>query len=353
MTELAINVDAVVDFLLGLLNTPSPTGYHDEAVAYVRDVFAGLGLPDLAIDILPKGALRLTWPGQAADAPRGLTAHLDTLGLMVRAIKSSGRLKATNLGGVMWGGIEFEGVTIRTFDDRRYRGTVVPVNPSVHVNRDIHKAERNAETMEIRLDERVDNAADVRALGIGVGDFVFLDPRVEVVASGFIRARFLDDKAGVAAIFGAVLALQAAGQRPAQDTTILIANYEEVGHGGATGFPPDLAELVAVDMAAMGDDQASDEFSVTVCVKDSGGPYHFAMNNKLRHLADAFAIPCQVDIYPYYGSDGTAYWRAGGDARVGLVGPGVDASHSYERTHRDALEHSAHLLARYLLDTES
>ncbi|MBN2472759.1 MAG: M20/M25/M40 family metallo-hydrolase, partial [Anaerolineae bacterium] len=265
----------------------------------------------------------------------------------------SGRLKATNLGGVMWGGIEFEGVTVRTHDDCRYRGSVVPLNPAVHVNREIHRADRTDDTMEVRLDVKVHSADDVRALGIEVGDFIFLDPRVEVIDTGFIRARFLDDKAGVACIYGALQAMKQAGARPAQDTYIQISNYEEVGHGGSAGWPENLAELVAVDMAALGNGQNSDEFHTTICVKDSGGPYHFLMNNKLRRIAEAFNIPYKLDIYPYYSSDGSAYWRAGGGARVGLIGPGVDASHSYERTHTSALEHSAALIARYLLDDEA
>jgi len=353
LPELSVPVDAVVEFLVGLLNTPSPTGYYVEAIDYVREAFAALALPDLTLTTTRKGALLATWPGEQSDAPRALTAHVDTLGLMVKEIKSSGRLKVTNLGGIMWSGIEFEGVTVRTHDNRRYRGTVVPVNASVHVNRELRKTERNADTMEIRLDARVKNADDVRALGIEVGDFVFLDPRVEVTDTGFIRSRFLDDKAGVAAIYGALLTLKATGKRPAQDTTILIANYEEVGHGGSAGLPDRLAELLAVDMGAIGEGQASDEFSASICVKDSGGPYHFLMNNRLRRLAETFGIPHRMDIYPYYSSDGTAYWRAGGAARVGLIGPGVDASHSYERTHREALEHTAHLIARYLLDGET
>lgn len=348
--ELVMNVDAMVDFLVDLLNTPSPTGYHPEAMAMAEQAFSALDLPGLSHWRTRKGALMLKVPGAASAAPRGLTAHADTLGLMVKEIKSNGRLKATNLGGIMWSGIEFEGVTVRTHDDHRYRGSVIPVNPGVHVNRDLRKMERNDTTLEIRLDMRVDSADDVRALGIEVGDFIFLDPRVEIIDTGFIRSRFLDDKAGVACIYGALMALQAAGAVPAQDTYILIANYEEVGHGGAAGWPEDLAELVAVDMAAMGNGQTSDEFHTTICVKDSGGPYHFDVNNKLRHLAETFNIPYKIDIYPYYSSDASAYWRAGGDAPIGLVGPGVDASHSYERTHRDALEHSARLIARYLLD---
>lgn len=350
MTDIPIPLDGVVDFLVELLNTPSPTGYHAEAAAVVRRAFEALAAPGLETEITAKGALTLTWRGDASDAPRGLTAHLDTLGLMVKEIKPSGRLKVTPLGGIMWGGIEMEGVTVQTQDGRRWRGTVVPVNPSLHVNRSIATAERSADTMEIRLDARTASAAETRALGIEVGDFIFIDPRVETGEAGFIRGRFLDDKAGVACIYGAVRALSAAGLRPAQDTAILIANYEEVGHGGAAGWPFPLRELVAVDMGAIGDGQNSDEFSASICIKDGGGPYHFDLTQKLRRLAEAHSIVCRPDIYLYYSSDGTAYWRAGGAAQVALVGPGVDCSHAYERTHREALQHTTHLLARYLAD---
>jgi len=352
-TGLNLNTQAMTDFLVDLLNIPSPTGYHIEAIPFVQRAFAALNFPGLQIWQTPKGGLLLTLEGTASDAPRGMTAHVDTLGLMVRAIKASGRLKTTLLGGYMWNAVEFEGVTIRTHDDRRYRGTVVPENPSTHVNSKIATATRDADLMEVRIDARTKSADETRALGIGVGDFVFLDPRVEVTDTGFIRSRHLDDKAGVAAIYGALLAMRDSGNVvPAQQTSLLISNYEEVGHGGSSGFPSDLAELVSIDMGAIGVDQASDEYSVSICVKDSSGPYHFEMNNKLRRLANTFDIPYKVDIYAYYGSDGSAYWRAGGQARVGLIGPGVDASHAYERTHQDAVLNTAHLIARYLLDTE-
>jgi putative aminopeptidase FrvX len=349
MTTLIIPTDDMVEFLVGLLNTPSPTGYHREGIAYTRAAFEALNFPGLTVTTLPKGTLLLTVKGSASDAPVGVTAHLDTLGLMVKEIKPSGRLKATNIGGIVWGGIEYEGVTVRTHDDQRYRGSVVPVNASAHVNPGIRTQERNADTMEIRLDVKTDSAAETRALGIEVGDFIFVDSRVEVTDTGFIRGRHLDNKAGVAVIYGALLALQEAEQTPTQDTTILIANYEEVGHGGSVGFPPAMVELLTVDMGAVGERQNSDEFSVSLCIKDSGGPYHFDINTKLRAMAAQYHIPLKPDIYPSYSSDGTAYWLAGGAARVGLIGPGVDASHSYERTHRDSLTHTAHLIARYLL----
>lgn len=348
MSSLQMPVTAMTEFLVGLLNTPSPTGYTNAAIEYVEDAFAALDISELSIQHTHKGGLIMTLPGQDSAMPRGVTAHVDTLGLMVKEIKGNGRLKTTMLGGYMWNAVEFEGVTIRTFDGQLYRGTVLPHNPSVHVNRDIRDAKRTGDLMEVRLDAKVKSADDVKALGINVGDFIFLDPRVEVTDSGFIRSRHLDDKASVACIYGALIALRDAGESLARDTMIYIANYEEVGHGGAGAFPADITELLAVDMGAMGDGQTTDEYSVSICVKDSSGPYHFELTNTLRHLAINNDIPHQVDIYPYYGSDGTAYWHAGGQARVALIGPGVDASHAYERTHQESLEHTAHLIARYL-----
>jgi putative aminopeptidase FrvX len=350
MQNLNFNMDALVEFMRGLLETPSPTGYHHEAIAYTRQAFEDLGIDDMTISETNKGALLMTWRGESDENPVGLTAHLDTLGFMVKEIKGDGGLKLTNLGGINWSGAEFENCTVRTHDDRRYRGTVILTNPSTHVNRKASTQDRNADTMEVRLDARVNNREDVRNLGIEVGDFVFLDVRYEETDTGFIRSRFLDDKASVACIYGALMALRDANLRPAYDTAILIANYEEVGHGGASGFPKSIRELVAIDMGAIGQGQNGDEFSCSICVKDGGGPYHFDMNNKLRRLAEDNEIPHKVDIYVYYSSDGTSFWRAGGDAKVGLIGPGVASSHGYERTHRDALDASTRLITVYLLD---
>ncbi len=345
-----IPIDETLDFLVALLHIHSPTGYHHEAIAYVRRQLEALQLPHMSLSLTGKGALVAQLQGTDSALKRGLTAHIDTLGLLVKQINGNGSLKVSPLGGIHWPGIEFENVTIRTHDDRRYRGTVILSNPSTHVNRKAPTEERNADTMEVRIDAKVSTAADVRKLGIEVGDFVFLDPRVELVDTGFIRSRFLDDKLCVAAIYGALLALREQGARPKHDAAILISNYEEVGHGGAAGWPYALDELLAIDMAAVGEGQNSDEFSVTICVKDGGGPYHYEMNQRLRALCAAHNIPHKTDIYVYYSSDGTAYWRAGGDAKVGLIGPGVASSHGYERAHREGLAHTIHLIARYLLD---
>lgn len=333
--------------LTALLNTPSPTGYAERAIALTEEYLRAF--PALELRRTRKGALVARWPGAANDAPRGLTAHVDTLGAMVKEVKASGRLKLTKIGGFAWNTVEGEGLTIFTRAGQEVRGSLLLNTASSHVHGSkVNDAKRDDDNMEVRLDAAVHSAEDTRKLGIEVGDFVAFDPRVEHT-NGFVRSRHLDDKACVANILAAVKALTDAGLQPAQDTYILISNYEEVGHGAAAGFPAELAELVTVDMAALGEGQTSTEFHATLCVKDSGGPYHHGLSNRLRDLADQHKIAYKVDIYPYYGSDGEALWRAGGDAAVALIGPGVDASHSYERTHVDALTATTEWIVAYLL----
>jgi putative aminopeptidase FrvX len=348
MTQnLDFDVAYMTEALVSLLNTPSPTGMAAEAVARTQSLLQPFGLQ---MRLTNKGALVADWPGQSINAPRAVTAHVDTLGAMVKEIKSNGRLKLTKIGGFAWNTVEGEGCTIFTQHDKRIRGSFLLCKASSHIHGgEVNETRRDDDTMEVRLDERTRSAEQTRALGIEIGDVVAFDPRVEVSGSGFIRSRHLDDKAAVACILGALKAIQAAGRLPAQRTTIHISNYEEVGHGAASGFPPDLVELLSVDMAAVGIGQNSDEFSACICFKDSGGPYHPDMNRKLVRLAQSANIPYKTDIYPFYGSDGEAYWRAGGDVKVGLVGPGVDASHNYERTHQESLVNTARLIAEYLL----
>ncbi len=348
MTQPKIDEKRLVNFLVQLLNTPSPTGCADLAVDLCDEAFSKLN--GVTCKRNRKGALLVTVPGQSKDAPRGLTGHVDTLGAMVKEIKPSGRLVMTQVGGYAWNSIEGEGCTVFTQSGKKVRGSILLNQASGHVHgAAVSENKRSADTMEVRLDAMVNSAEDTRALGIEVGDFIAFDPRVEVV-NGFVRSRHLDDKAGVASILEALLALDEAGLKPAQTTYVLISNYEEVGHGAAAGFPADLAELVAVDMAAVGSGQNSDEFHSTLCVKDSGGPYHYGLSQRLRALADAEQIAYKVDIYPYYGSDGEALLRAGGDVAVALIGPGVDASHSYERTHSEALVATTQWVMAYLLN---
>ena len=345
-SPLPIDNDYLMEILIGLLNTPSPTGFAEAAITYTEKAMTYLGLtPRRTV----KGGLLAEWAGTSNETPRALTAHADTLGAMVKEIKTNGRLTLTKIGGFAWNTVEGEGCSVFTSSGKIVRGSLLPIKASTHVHaKKVSELERSDENMEVRLDQRTTCVEETRALEIEVGDFVAFDPRVEVSQDGFIRSRHLDDKSGVACMLAAVKAMHDAGQEPAQRTTLHVSNYEEVGHGAASGFPPDLVELVVVDMAAVGEGQASDEFHTTICAKDSGGPYHIDLTRHLRRLAQEAGIPYKMDIYPYYGSDGEAYWRAGGDVQVALIGPGVDASHNYERTHIESLIATVQLITEYL-----
>ncbi len=344
----AIDSAYLLDYLARLLNTPSPTGMTAQAVALTEQTLAAF--PEVQLRRTPKGALLAGLTGGRSDCLRALSAHIDTLGAMVKDIRPNGRLKLTQLGGYAWNTVEGEGCTVFTAGGETRRGSILLCKSSSHVyGAQVGETKRSEDSLEVRLDERTGSTAETLALGIQVGDFVAFDPRVEIV-NGFVRSRHLDDKAGVACLVAALKALHDAGLRPAQSACLLFSNYEEVGHGGAgLGFPQAIDELLVVDMAAIGEGQNSDEFHATLCVKDSSGPYHYDLTRRLRRLADQHEIAYRLDVYPYYGSDGSAYWRAGGQAPVALIGPGVDASHNYERTHLDALLATTQWILAYLL----
>lgn len=342
----SMDVQYIAKKVVELCQIPSPTGFSFQAIAYVEQELNRLGV---ATRRTPKGALLATLPGKDTQHHRALASHVDTLGAMVKEIKPNGRLKLTRIGGYSCQTIEGEYVRVHTRDGRVITGTVLVTKASTHVHGQEHyNQERNEENMEVRLDERVQNREQVEALGIRVGDFISLDPRTTLTPSGFIKSRHLDDKACAGVLLGLAKAIQEQQIPLAATTHLFFSNYEEVGHGAAGAFPPETTELVALDMAAVGKGQSSDEYSVTICVKDSSGPYDYELSHRLQDIAEEKGIPHQVDIYPYYGSDASAALRAGGQFRTALVGPGIDASHSFERCHLDALKHTAELMLAYL-----
>jgi putative aminopeptidase FrvX len=341
-----IDKNNLLEVLEILLKTPSPTGFCEQAIAYIENTFSTLGLSSTRT---VKGGMITEWVGAADDTPRAVTAHVDTLGAMVKEIKPNGRLKLSKIGSFSWNTVEGEGCSVFTTSGEVVRGSLLLTKASTHIHGiDVSELKRDSDHLELRLDERTSSEQETLALGIGVGDFIAFDPRVEISSSGFIRSRHLDDKAGVACILAAAKTMLEAGMKPSQRTTLHISNYEEVGHGAASGFSSDIVELVAVDIAPVGEGQASDEFHTTICVKDSGGPYHVELTRHLQEIASKADIPTTMDIYPHYGSDAEAYWRAGGDVRIALIGPGVDATHNYERTHLEALIATTRLIMAYL-----
>ncbi|HXH61880.1 MAG TPA: M42 family metallopeptidase [Fimbriimonadaceae bacterium] len=347
MPRFEIDLDYLLTVLEDLLNTPSPTGDTEWAIALVSQELESLGVHATKTT---KGALVAKVPGTKSERPRGVTAHVDTLGAMVSEIKSSGRLKMTALNGVNWPTVESEGVTVSTRSGQKVRGSIVLTNGAAHVNPDARTAKRDADSLEVRLDERTTSAEETRLLGIDVGDYVYFDVKFEKSGSGFVRSRFLDDKACVACALAALKALKDAKAKPSRDTYFLVSNFEEVGHGGMDGLPSDLSEMTVLDMACVGKGQNGDEFHCSICLKDAGGPYSKELSDRLRRAAEGAGIDLKPDVYRSYSSDGTAYWHSGGAAQVALIGPGVDTSHGYERTHSDALRDTALLLAEYLIE---
>jgi putative aminopeptidase FrvX len=343
----AIDQDYLVDFLVKLLNISSPTGFAEPAIAFVEQELSQF--PQLHLMRTRKGALVAKWEVEGELPPIALTAHVDTLGAVVKEIKSNGRLRLSRIGGVEWPTVETEGVWIFASNGEKIRGSVLCDTASGHIyGQEMKQTPRDDDHMEVRLDARTLSEEQTRALGIMIGDCAAFDPRVEVT-NGFIRSRHLDDKACVANIVSAIKSLAEAGQSPTRTVYFHISNYEEVGHGASAGIPAEVAELLTVDMAVVGKGQESDEFHATLCIKDAGGVYHEGFNKKMRALAEQHGIPYKTDVYRFYASDGEAFWRAGGDVAVALIGPGIDASHNYERTHIDGLVATTNWILAYLL----
>lgn len=341
-----ISMDYVLEKLELLLKTPSPTGNTLKAIDFMDEEFKKLGLKTR---LTTKGALIATIVGECTDKEVTLSGHVDTLGGMVKEIKNNGKLKISQLGGYVWNTIEGEHVTVETMTGNIFTGTIMTTKASSHVHGEETKSiERNKDTMEIRLDEKVSSKEDTEKLGISVGDFVSFDPRTIFTPNGYIKSRHLDDKAGVVALLGIAKYIVDNNIKPKFTTNFFISNYEEVGHGASAAIPEKTFEFIAVDMAAPGEGQTSDEFSVTICAKDSSGPYDYELRKRLTNMAIENNLNYKVDIYPFYGSDGSAALRSGYDFKVGLIGPGVDASHSFERTHKDAIENTIKLGIVYL-----
>ncbi|KKK37131.1 peptidase M42 [Mesobacillus campisalis] len=339
------DTEETISLLKNLVLIPSPSGNTNEVITFVEKL-----LHEWKVETKRnrKGGLIATIPGKDDQNHRMLTAHVDTLGAIVKEIKPSGRLKLDLIGGFKFNSIEGEYCEIETSSGKRFTGTILMHQTSVHVYKDADKASRNQENMEVRLDEKVHNASDVRALGIEVGDFVSFDPRVQITPSGFIKSRHLDDKASVAILLQLIKQIKSENMELPYTTHFLISNNEEIGYGGNSNISPETVEYLAVDMGAIGDGQSTDEYTVSICVKDASGPYHYELRKRLTRLAIENGIGYKLDIYPYYGSDASAAIRSGNDIIHGLVGPGIDSSHAFERTHQESIENTGKLLYHYI-----
>ena len=328
-----------------LLAIDSPSGFTAKAAQWVRDEFAALGFD---ASITTKGGVLIDLGGADVNDGLFLEAHADTLGCMVCEIKSNGRLRLTNLGGMNPNNAEAENVRVYTRSGKVIEGTCQLCNASIHVNLEYSNISRKWDAMEIVLDEDVNSAADTRALGIEVGDIVCFDPRTRRTESGYLKSRFLDDKLSVGILFGFAKYLKDKNITPARRVYAHVTVYEEVGHGGSASVPAGVTEGISVDMGCVGNGLQCTEKQVSICAKDSGGPYSYEVVGKLIEAAKKTGADYAVDIYPGYGSDVEATLRAGYDIRHGLIGAGVYASHGYERSHIDGVYNTLKVLCGYL-----
>lgn len=340
-------MNQTVEYIKQLTAIPSPTGFTEDVMNYVAAEVETLGYHALRTH---KGGIIVTVKGKDDQQHRVATAHVDTLGAIVRAIKPDGRIKMDLIGGFAYASIEGENCTIHVSSTGgTISGTILMHQTSVHVYADARTAERNQTNMEIRLDEKVASEEETRALGIDVGDFISFDPRTVVTDNGFIKSRHLDDKVSAAILLNQLRKYQAEGIELPYTTHMYFSPYEETGAGANSSIPKEAVEYLAVDMGAMGDDQQTDEYTVSICVKDGSGPYHYGLRQHLVALAKRNEIPFKLDIYPYYGSDASAEMRAGAEVRHALLGAGIESSHSYERTHIDSVVATEALVEAYLL----
>ena len=334
-----------VEKAVELLAIDSPTGFTKVAADWVKKEFEALGF---SATLTNKGGVLVDLGGTDAENALLLEAHTDTLGGMVAEVKGNGRLRLTNLGGMRAENSETENVRVYTRAGRVIEGTLQLCNASVHVNGAFADTKRSFDTTEVLLDENVKSADDARALGIEVGDIVCFDPRTRVTASGYIKSRFLDDKLSVGILLGFAKYLADNRIPLSRRVYVHVTVYEEVGHGGAASVPAGVTEAISVDMGCVGDGLTCTERQVSICAKDSGGPYSYEVVGKLIDAAKATGADYAVDVYPHYGSDVEATLRAGFDIRHGLIGPGVYASHGYERSHRDGVKNTLLVLRGYL-----
>lgn len=342
-----IDMKYTIDLMTEILNITSPGGDTTRSVDRLREEFNSLGIE---VSETNKGAIFGTVKGKEDGNERFISAHIDTLGAMVKEIKSNGRLKLSNIGGLAWNSVEGENVYIKTREGKTYTGTVLPEKASVHIHSDfVTTTERNEETVEVRIDEDVRTDADTKELGIAVGDFVSFEPRVMVTESGYIKSRHLDDKACVAVMFAACKYLKDNGLTPKYTTHFFISNYEEIGHG-VYAIPEKTSEMLALDIGTVGGKHTSDEKSVTIVAKDSRTPYDFGFRNRLVELAEKNDINYKVDVHYRYGSDASLSMFQGVDINFACIGLGVDATHHYERTHKDGVENNIKLLIAYIME---
>ena len=336
-------LDYIMEQLEKLMAIDSPSGFTEKVTDYLLEEYARLGY---SAKRTVKGGVIAEIGGEGD--PTLTMAHVDTLGAVVAEIKSNGRLRLSPVGGFNANNAEAHNCRVYTYDGQIYEGTIQLADASLHVNKEYSTTQRTFQSVEVVLDEPVTSKDDVKALGITNGCFVCADPNLVVTNSGYIKSRFLDDKLSAAILLGYAKYIRENNITPLRKVYQHMTVFEEVGHGACASIPEDVTELLSVDMGCVGDGLECTERQVSICAKDGHGPYNYQVTTGLVNAAKKDSIDYAVDIYPFYGSDADAALSAGKDARHGLIGAGVYASHGYERSHKDGVVNTFRLLCSYL-----
>ena len=344
MQDLSVYAQRILDTAQRVLGCDSPSGFTGNALALTKSIAEEMGYPT---DTSKRGALRIMVDGRDNSKTVACYAHMDTLGLSLRSITGRGELLFTRIGGPVLPTLDGEYCRIYTREGKVYTGTILSLSPASHVFKDASTRARDEENMYVRLDVPVKSKADVEALGIRCGDIICIDPKTQVTDTGYLKSRFIDDKGSVSVLLTALLAMKELGLKPRYRTDVVFTVYEEVG-SGCNWFPNELQEFLIVDMGCVGPELNCSEQQVSICAKDSSGPFDYEMTSRLIRLAEENGIDYAVDDYPYYSSDAAVAWKSGCDAPAGLIGPGVHASHGMERTHIDGLMNTLKLVMCYL-----
>lgn len=341
-----INKEFTLNLLKEIISIPSPTGYTKNVMNYIEKVINEYGYK---VYSNKKGNRIIEIEGEDNSYCIGIPVHVDTLGAMVRSVNSDGTLKITSLGGNMYSTLDGEYCKIHTRTGKMYTGTMLSTSPAIHVYPDAKSKERSEDNMMVRIDEVVKNKEDVLKLEIGVGDFISIEPKFTVTSSGYIKSRYLDNKAGTACALSLMELFKRMESKPKNKVKIIVSSYEEVGHG-SSNIPADIDELVGIDMGCVGLDLSCTEQDVSICAKDGSGPYDYDITNRLIELSKKHNLNYAVDIYPMYSSDVSASLKGGNDIKGALIGPGVHASHGMERTHFDGITNTIKLMYAYLTE---
>lgn len=342
-----IDMKYLLNMMKKYMDIPSPGGYTHIAIEEAKLDFEKLGLKTV---ITKKGALIATLDGKNTEEEIIISAHMDTLGAMVKEIEADGKLKYKRIGGGCFGSIEGENCHVITETGYEISGSIMPRMASTHIHgQEAANLSRNESNMIIRIDEKVENKKDVLDLGIHVGDFIYMDTRTKITENGFVKSRYLDNKLAVAMVFEVCRYLKENKIIPSYATKFYISNYEEMGHGVSSNSISDkVKEMVAIDIAPVGKGQESSEYAVTIAAKDKKSVYDYELRRKLSYIAKENNIDYRVDVFNYYSSDATQSILQGGDFKFACIGPGVDSTHHYERTHILAIENNVKLLVKYI-----